>query len=111
MTSRDGDAVFVAVWAVVFVAAAFQISALCGWLSPLALAIVFWYSLAKRYTYYTQAFLGPGDGGGAGRRLAGRRRARRLDAVAARPGHRAVGGRLRHHLRLPGRRRSIGRRA
>ena len=45
-------------WAVVFVAAAFQISALCGWLSPLALAIVFWYSLAKRYTHYTQAFLG-----------------------------------------------------
>jgi 4-hydroxybenzoate polyprenyltransferase len=27
-------------------------------LSPLALAIVFWYSLAKRYTSYTQAFLG-----------------------------------------------------
>ena len=45
-------------WAVVFVAAAFQISALCGWLSPVALAIVFWYSLAKRYTHYTQAFLG-----------------------------------------------------
>ena len=36
----------------------FQISALCGWLSPVALAIVFWYSLAKRYTAYTQAFLG-----------------------------------------------------
>ena len=27
-------------------------------LSPVALAIVFWYSLAKRYTTYTQAFLG-----------------------------------------------------
>lgn len=49
---------FVAVAVVVFVAAAFQISPLCGWLSPLALAIVGWYSLAKRYTYYTQAFLG-----------------------------------------------------
>lgn len=49
---------FVAVAAGVFVGAAFQISALCGWLSPLALAIVGWYSLAKRYTYYTQAFLG-----------------------------------------------------
>jgi 4-hydroxybenzoate polyprenyltransferase len=57
MTSR-GATVFVIVWSVVFVAAAFQISALCGWLSPVALAIVFWYSLAKRYTYYTQAFLG-----------------------------------------------------
>ena len=49
---------FVGVAVVVFVGAAFQISALCGWLSPLALAIVGWYSLAKRYTYYTQAFLG-----------------------------------------------------
>ena len=27
-------------------------------LSPVALAIVFWYSLAKRYTTYTQLFLG-----------------------------------------------------
>lgn len=49
---------FVAVAVAVFVAAAFRISPLCGWLSPLALAIVGWYSLAKRYTYYTQAFLG-----------------------------------------------------
>ena len=57
MSTREA-ALFVAVWSVVFVAAAFQISTLCGWLSPLALAIVFWYSLAKRFTYYTQAFLG-----------------------------------------------------
>jgi 4-hydroxybenzoate polyprenyltransferase len=56
--TRGNAAVFVAAWSAVFVAAAFQISALCGWLSPVALAIVFWYSLAKRYTYYTQAFLG-----------------------------------------------------
>ena len=57
MTWREA-ATFVAVWSAVFVAASFQLSALCGWLSPAALAIVFWYSLAKRYTYYTQAFLG-----------------------------------------------------
>jgi len=56
--TRRAAAAFVAAWAAVFVAAAFQISALCGWLSPVALAIVFWYSLAKRHTYYTQAFLG-----------------------------------------------------
>ena len=31
---------------------------LCFSLSPVALAIVFWYSLAKRYTSYTQLFLG-----------------------------------------------------
>lgn len=49
---------FVAVAAAAFVASAFQISALCGWLSPVALVIVGWYSLAKRFTYYTQAFLG-----------------------------------------------------
>jgi 4-hydroxybenzoate polyprenyltransferase len=49
---------FVVIAAAAFVASAFQISALCGWLSPLALVIVGWYSLAKRYTYYTQAFLG-----------------------------------------------------
>ncbi len=57
MTSREATA-FVGVWSAVFVGASFQLGALCGWLSPVALAIVFWYSLAKRYTYYTQAFLG-----------------------------------------------------
>ena len=31
---------------------------LCFALSPVALAIVFWYSLAKRFTSYTQLFLG-----------------------------------------------------
>ncbi len=57
MTSREAT-MFVAVWSAVFVAASFQLSPLCGWLSPVALAIVFWYSLAKRYTHYAQAFLG-----------------------------------------------------
>lgn len=57
MTAREAT-LFVAVWAAVFVAAAFQISTLCGWLAPLALVIVFWYSLAKRHTHYSQAFLG-----------------------------------------------------
>jgi 4-hydroxybenzoate polyprenyltransferase len=49
---------FVAVSSVVFVYAAWRLSPLCAALSPVALAIVFWYSLAKRYTSYTQAFLG-----------------------------------------------------
>ena len=52
-----------------FVYGASRLSTLCLVLSPVALAIVFWYSLAKRYTAYTQLFLGSGDGGGAGRRL------------------------------------------
>ena len=57
MTVREAT-LFVIVWSAAFVAAAFQLNPLCGWLSPVALAIVFWYSLAKRYTTYTQAFLG-----------------------------------------------------
>jgi 4-hydroxybenzoate polyprenyltransferase len=42
----------------VFVVAAFRLSPLCGALAPVALAIVFWYSLAKRFTWATQLFLG-----------------------------------------------------
>lgn len=42
----------------VFIAASAQLSWLCAWLSPVALAIVFWYSLAKRFTWATQFFLG-----------------------------------------------------
>lgn len=49
---------FVAAASVLFVFASWQLGPLCGWLAPLALAIVFWYSLAKRYTSYTQIFLG-----------------------------------------------------
>ncbi len=56
--SRTEATVFVAVTSVAFIAAAWMINPLCAALSPLALAIVFWYSLAKRYTSYTQAFLG-----------------------------------------------------
>jgi 4-hydroxybenzoate polyprenyltransferase len=57
MSTAEATA-FVMISSVVFVAVSFQISPLCGWLAPVALAIVFWYSLAKRYTAYTQAFLG-----------------------------------------------------
>lgn len=57
MSAREAW-IFLAVSSAVFVYAAFALSALCGWLSPVALAIVFWYSLAKRYTWATQAFLG-----------------------------------------------------
>jgi 4-hydroxybenzoate polyprenyltransferase len=49
---------FVAVASAVFVLAALQLGWICFALSPAALAIVFWYSLAKRYTSYTQLFLG-----------------------------------------------------
>ncbi|CAN5879828.1 putative 4-hydroxybenzoate polyprenyltransferase [soil metagenome] len=56
--SRAEAAAFVLVSSVVFIVAAWQLSTLCLVLSPVALAIVFWYSLAKRFTSYTQLFLG-----------------------------------------------------
>jgi 4-hydroxybenzoate polyprenyltransferase len=56
--SRREATLFVVISSAVFVFTAWMINPLCGLLSPVALAIVFWYSLAKRYTAYTQAFLG-----------------------------------------------------
>jgi 4-hydroxybenzoate polyprenyltransferase len=58
LLSKPEAAVFVAMASVVFVFAAWRLSPLCLALSPLALVIVFWYSLAKRFTTYTQMFLG-----------------------------------------------------
>lgn len=57
MSAREA-AIFVVAASALFVYAAWQLSPLCAALSPVALAIVFWYSLAKRYTAYTQLFLG-----------------------------------------------------
>jgi len=56
--SRWEAASFVLVWSAVFVYGASRLSTLCLVLAPVALAIVFWYSLAKRFTTYTQLFLG-----------------------------------------------------
>ena len=49
---------FIAVASAVFLLASWRLGPLCFALSPVALAIVFWYSLAKRFTTYTQVFLG-----------------------------------------------------
>jgi 4-hydroxybenzoate polyprenyltransferase len=49
---------FLVVSAVAFVASTWPLGWICFALSPVALAIVFWYSLAKRVTSYTQFFLG-----------------------------------------------------
>jgi 4-hydroxybenzoate polyprenyltransferase len=57
MTRAEAVA-FVTASSLVFVAASWQLSPLCFMLSPVALAIVFWYSLAKRFTTWTQLFLG-----------------------------------------------------
>jgi len=56
--TRSEAVVFVVISSIVFVYAASRLNPLCLMLSPVALAIVFWYSLAKRYTAYTQFFLG-----------------------------------------------------
>jgi 4-hydroxybenzoate polyprenyltransferase len=56
--SRREAVIFVVVSSALFVYAASRLSTLCLLLSPVALAIVFWYSMAKRYTTYTQMFLG-----------------------------------------------------
>lgn len=55
--SRREAAWFVAIASVVFVGAAWALAPICVALSPVALVIVFWYSLAKRVTSYTQFFL------------------------------------------------------
>ncbi len=54
-----GDAIgLVAASSVAFVLVTTQLGWICLALSPLALAIVFWYSLAKRFTTWTQMYLG-----------------------------------------------------
>jgi 4-hydroxybenzoate polyprenyltransferase len=57
MSTREA-VVFIAVASAAFIFAAWQLNPICFALSPVALAIVFWYSLAKRYTTWTQLFLG-----------------------------------------------------
>jgi 4-hydroxybenzoate polyprenyltransferase len=58
LMSRVEALVFVVVSSVVFVYGASRLNPLCLMLAPVALVIVFWYSLAKRVTAYTQLFLG-----------------------------------------------------
>ena len=55
----SGEAVVLVVGAsIAFILVTTQLGWLCLALSPVALGIVFWYSLAKRFTTYTQLFLG-----------------------------------------------------
>ena len=49
---------FVGVSSLLFMISARMVSMTCFLLAPVALAIVFWYSLAKRFTHYAQIFLG-----------------------------------------------------
>ncbi len=56
--SRGEARTFIGVASAVFILAANRLGPVCFALSPVALVIVFWYSLAKRFTTYTQLFLG-----------------------------------------------------
>jgi 4-hydroxybenzoate polyprenyltransferase len=56
--SRREAIVFVVLASMAFVVCTVPLGPVCLALSPVALAIVFWYSLAKRYTSHTQVFLG-----------------------------------------------------
>ena len=104
--------VFVAVSAAGLVLAAAMLNPLCLMLSPLALAIVLGYSYTKRFTaashlwsWVCRSRVAP-----VGAWLAIRGRFERA-AAGAGAGGAAVGGRLRHALRLPGRRVRPERRA
>ena len=56
--SRREAGALVALASAAFVAVTWPLGPVCFALSPVALVIVFWYSLAKRHTAWTQLFLG-----------------------------------------------------
>ena len=56
--TRRQATVFVCLSSALFIGATYPLGWRCFALSPLALGVVFWYSLAKRYTSFTQLFLG-----------------------------------------------------
>lgn len=56
--SAEGALRFVIVNALLFIAVAATINPLCGWLSPVALAIVMFYSYCKRFTSLAHIVLG-----------------------------------------------------
>lgn len=58
LMSKRAAMLLVVVSAAGFVGTTWFINALCFWLSPVALAIVFFYSLTKRFTHAAQFFLG-----------------------------------------------------
>jgi 4-hydroxybenzoate polyprenyltransferase len=58
LLSRSGAIAGCAISAILFVATTSLINPLCFMLSPVALAIVFFYSFTKRFTYAAQFFLG-----------------------------------------------------
>jgi 4-hydroxybenzoate polyprenyltransferase len=60
LVSLKGAALFTIVSVMIFVLAAWRLNTLCFALSPVALAVVFFYSLTKRFTAWSHLFLGLG---------------------------------------------------
>ena len=58
LLSPPAVGIFVVLSSLVLVFSAYNLNRLCFYLSPLALAIVFFYSYTKRYTWATHLFLG-----------------------------------------------------
>lgn len=56
--SRAAVWTFTGLLTVLFVLAAFMLSPLCGWLSPVALLVIFGYSYTKRFTWASHLVLG-----------------------------------------------------
>lgn len=56
--SARGAVIFVVINTMLFIGVAATINALCGWLSPVALAIVMFYSYCKRFTSMAHLVLG-----------------------------------------------------
>lgn len=87
---------------IAFLAASAVINETTAWLGPVALAIIFFYSLTKRFTNTTHFFLGLARGR-AGRRLDRANRPTRLAAPGSGSRCDLLGARLRSDLRDPGR--------
>jgi 4-hydroxybenzoate polyprenyltransferase len=58
VVSRREAMMLVVVSSLAFIGVTFMLGFLCFVLSPFALGLIFWYSLAKRFTSYTQIYLG-----------------------------------------------------
>ncbi|MCA0446317.1 MAG: putative 4-hydroxybenzoate polyprenyltransferase [Bacteroidetes bacterium] len=54
--------IFISIASVLFVFSAWKLNELCFYLSPVALAVIFFYSLTKRFTWAAHLFLGLGIG-------------------------------------------------
>lgn len=56
--SMSEATVFILIFSALFVYSAYKLNSLCFYLSPVALAVVFFYSFTKRFTWFSHLFLG-----------------------------------------------------